>query len=329
MSELEEVRAIVNDNDSEMNNLPERKEISRPKTCGAAHNSSNSSSSSTSSHQLDDGEKMKQRAELLYPTMKDNEQTANNKVFSAHISKDVYKELNKKNDFSNFLENLYTQPPQQQYKVMQNSLINQIAVDYIDNSLLKELAIKNFGTETAENLLMSKKDTYLNTEYTHEHLIFNNYKELSSDLRNYFKGKITSQIGANKLEDTKGIYINAEHQSSKNLVGVLTNHKEFIKDIAKNRKSLKLGNSINSSIQFSDKNFRNAIGKADIRNMHINQNGDLDLLITDIYDFNPNSQNDLIQVGRDRQEKGEIIPYFYIYHVIIPKNAKMNENKIK
>jgi len=42
--------------------------------------------------------------------------------------------------------------------------------------LLKELAIKNFGTETAENLLMSKKDTYLNTEYAHEHLIFNNYK---------------------------------------------------------------------------------------------------------------------------------------------------------
>jgi len=63
--------------------------------------------------------------------------------------------------------------------------------------------------------------------------------------------------------------------------------------------------------------------------MHINKNGDLDLLITDIYDFNPNSQNDLIQVGRDRQEKGEIIPYFYIYHVIIPKNAKMNENKRK
>ena len=77
MSELEKVRAIVNDNDSEMNNLPEREEISRPRTCGAAHNSSNSSSSKTSTPKLDDEEKMKQRAELLYPTMKENKNLEN------------------------------------------------------------------------------------------------------------------------------------------------------------------------------------------------------------------------------------------------------------
>jgi len=53
--------------------LPEREEISRPRTCGAAHSSSSSSNSSTSTpnRQLDDEEKMKRRAELLYPTMKD------------------------------------------------------------------------------------------------------------------------------------------------------------------------------------------------------------------------------------------------------------------
>ena len=70
MSELEEVRAIVNDNDSEMNNLPEREEISRQITCGAAHNSS-SSSSSTSIPKLDDEEKMKRRADILYGTDKE------------------------------------------------------------------------------------------------------------------------------------------------------------------------------------------------------------------------------------------------------------------
>jgi len=45
------------------------------RTCGAAHNSSSSSSSSKSSSnpQLDDEEKIKQRAELLYPTMKEKE----------------------------------------------------------------------------------------------------------------------------------------------------------------------------------------------------------------------------------------------------------------
>lgn len=29
-----------------------------------------------------------------------------------------------------------------------------------------------------------------------------------------------------------------------------------------------------------------------------------------------------VAVGRDRQEKGEITPYFDIYHVIIPKQMK-------
>ena len=42
------------------------------RTCGAAHSSS-SSSSSTSTQNLDDEEKMKQRTELLYPTMKGKE----------------------------------------------------------------------------------------------------------------------------------------------------------------------------------------------------------------------------------------------------------------
>lgn len=39
--------------------------------------------------------------------------------------------------------------------------------------------------------------------------------------------------------------------------------------------------------------------------MHINRQGNINLLVTDVYDFNPNSLSDLVQVGRDRQEKGE------------------------
>ena len=34
----------------------------------------------------------------------------------------------------------------------------------------------------------------------------------------------------------------------------------------------------------------------------------------------------LNQAGRNRQEKGEIKPYFYICHVIIPKSAKLGES---
>lgn len=60
------------------------------RTCGAAHSSSSGSTSSksTSNSKLDDEEKMKCRAELLYPTMKENKtinedgENANSKINS-------------------------------------------------------------------------------------------------------------------------------------------------------------------------------------------------------------------------------------------------------
>ncbi|MBE7705075.1 MAG: hypothetical protein E7Z90_04595 [Cyanobacteria bacterium SIG29] len=81
--------------------------------------------------------------------------------------------------------------------------------------------------------------------------------------------------------------------------------------------------NINDTVNLTGRNWHNAIGYADIRDMHINKNGDIELYIADVYDFNPNSKSDLIQVGRERQEKGEITPYFIMYHVIIPKNRKI------
>ena len=267
--------------------------------------------------------KSQSREDILYPTMNDKKQIDNkNDILLGGISKEVYQQPNK-SSYPDFLSNLVTQPQVPQYNYTGNSLLNQIAVDHIDNPALKKIATKAFGLETAENLLMSKKDTYLNTDYAKEHLIFKNYKELSTDLRNYFEKKITNQIGADKLETTGGIYINAEHYSSKELAKVLVDNKEFVKKAAEARNSMKAGNSVNTSIQFTDNNFHNAIGKADILDMHINKNGE----VTDVYDFN-NDKNasDLIKTGRNRQEKGEIKPYFYIYHVIIPKSAKLGES---
>ena len=149
------------------------------RTCGAAHisNSDSTSSKSSSNSQLDDEEKMKQRAELLYP------QTRN-----------------------------------KQNKNVKHQLKNVIAVDYIENPAAKWLGEKATGKEAAKNLEMSKTSSYLNTDYAKEHVIFNNYKEVSSDLQTYFKDKLTEQLGLDKvssslkeeiLNSTKGIYIDA------------------------------------------------------------------------------------------------------------------------
>ena len=74
---------------------------------------------------------------------------------------------------------------------------------------------------------------------------------------------------------------------------------------------------------FEDKNWHNALGKADIVNMHKNKQGDIELDIVDVNNYNEGESNKMVRIGRDRQDKGEIKPYFIRYHVIIPKDSKI------
>ena len=169
MSELDKVRATVNENDSEINDLPERKKFqkirgdgtevsSHTRTCGAAHNSSSNTSSTTSTSKLSDEEKIQHRVELLYPQTKDK-----------------------------------------QNKKVKHKFYNELAVDHIENPAIKSVGEWKVGKEAAENLEMSKTSSYLSTDYAKNHVIFNNFKEVSSDLQDYFKDKITEQLGLDKV----------------------------------------------------------------------------------------------------------------------------------
>ena len=68
------------------------------------------------------------------------------------------------------------------------------AIELINNKSIYKTLKKSQGTEATENVLMSKKDSYLNTDYAKEHLIYNNYTELDKDFQDYFKEKIKTQI---------------------------------------------------------------------------------------------------------------------------------------
>ena len=94
---------------------------------------------------------------------------------------------------------------------------------------------------------------------------------------------------------------------------------EFLNKVKNYSKALKYGYSINDSLNLKGKNWHNAVGYADIRDMHTNKNGDIELFIADVYDFNVGEENKFVRIGYDRQEKGEITPYFYAYRVIIPQ----------
>lgn len=164
----------------------------------------------------------------------------------------------------------------------------------------------------------------MNTDYAKKHKVYNSYKEAPEELQEYLKGKISKQIGEDKLESTKGIYIDKNSDSSKNLSKYLSENKDFIAKLKDYEKPMKHNFSADDSIflkdkNFIDKNWHNAVGNADIKKMHINKNGDVELYVTDTYDFNKGEKSGAPAVGRDRQEKDEIKPYFAVYHVIIPK----------
>ena len=197
--------------------------------------------------------------------------------------------------------------------------LEQFGIDHVDNPIVK-LGDKaaSWTNEAVENLHMSKKDSYLNTDYAKKHKVLQNYKEEPEYLHEYYQKKIPSQ--GRDAEKLPGILIDEKSESSQNLKKSILKDSGFIDKIKKYDNALKSGYSVNDNMDFKDKNWHNAIGKSDIVNMHVNKKGDIELDIVDIYDFNEGEKNKLVKIGRDRQDKEEIKPYFQRYHVIIPKD---------
>ncbi len=275
---------------------------------------------------INDENKVKNRADLLYGGTEYNNSSGNKKQLTEIP---VNNQVNApQNEFPLSELTFGDTPPQKIFsmnniikKASESEIVCNTVLDNISNFLV-DFSTKNMiGIEATENLRMSMADSYMDTEYARNNLVFNNYLELNSDLQPYFKRKIAEQIGEDKLLTTKGIYIDAQSASSKRMASALVSNYDFIKELYENRRSLDRGLHINTSIQFNDRNFHSAIGNADILDMHINKNGEIDMLVTDVYDFNDNETLTLIREARKRQLAGEIIPYFIIYHVIIPKTA--------
>ena len=193
---------------------------------------------------------------------------------------------------------------------------NAFAINFIQNIGFRNYSIGEIGKEAAENLYMAKKEYYMNTPYAREHQIFNNCYELEPRLRDYFIEKIIQQIGSDKLETIKGIYIDTNSQSSKELA----KNFDLQKKVSEHVNLLKKGQiiEIDRNMRFKTGNFYYAINNADILDLHINKQGNIDLLVVDTYDFNKNDSNDLVKLAREHQDRGDLVPYFIIYHVIIP-----------
>lgn len=179
-------------------------------------------------------------------------------------------------------------------------------------------ASKEKGKETGELFRMSYKENYLNTPYAKEQTIYSDYREVESDkLREHLKEKIVKSFGTNGLYNIKGIHFNADSELSKKAAA----DKALTKFIRENSYKIRNNMKINDpTIKFQGINMYNAIGHADIQNIKIFDNGDLFLQIVDIYDFdnNPESSTEIL-AARRLQDTNDIIPYFEIIDIIIPR----------
>ena len=172
------------------------------------------------------------------------------------------------------------------------------------------------GIDADENLKMSIKNMYLDTPFAREHTIYNSVSEVSPFLRPYVVKKIKSQLGSEYLSTIKGLFVDNDKESSKRL----SENKDIHLFVKRNKDFLKnFGYIKNDSIQFTDSNFYNAIGKADIVDMYLMPNGEITFYVVDTYDFNKNSDNPFVRGARKHQEKGNLIPYFIIYSVKLNK----------
>ena len=162
-------------------------------------------------------------------------------------------------DKINFLREILEEKKEERIEEYEKQLVNKVAngvenlpegiqihvyeyvLNRIDSPFYNNNAKRLFGTEATENVLMSKKNSYLNTDYAKEHLIYNNYTELDNDFQDYFKEKIKTQIGEDKLNSTKGIFINSEHLSSKDLSKVIVQNEDFKKLFMENNNKMKKG----------------------------------------------------------------------------------------
>ena len=138
--------------------------------------------------------------------------------------------------------------------------------------------------------------------------LYNNINSLSGEYAQYkskIKEKVKSQFGK---EDVPGIVF---HENS-SVAQAISKSQELNDFIYKNANALKSGKNVTGSLGFtSDRNLHNAFGKVDILSAKL-KGKDIDVILLDTYDFNPNEKNWKVQMGYSVQKANLLNPYYTI-----------------
>ena len=148
--------------------------------------------------------------------------------------------------------------------------------------------------------------------------IYNSTEEIKDKkTREFVKNKIKQQF---QSKNSKGVIFN----SNSELADKLANSKALKSYIKNNSKKFLPNTTLpNTSLEFDLTNLDlyNALHRADIIDIKIDESGEFSAKVIDTYDFNPNSKNPLVKRARIYQERGEIENYYSITIIKIPQKV--------
>ena len=215
-------------------------------------------------------------------------------------------------------------------KVKESEMLQKITEKMIGGNYnwIKNKSAKHIsGLDTAGMLdLAHGEENMNNPDYIKDSVKLENFNDPNiKEYREYLKEKIESQFKdyGYKAEDIKGYNFNENSKPSQRMA----KNKDFLDMLAKNKENIL--SKKNFSINFpkhgpigilKGNNFKNALGKADVKIEGIDKQGNLHLKVFDTYDFNKDAKDFLNKAGREEMEKGNLKPYFTIHDVLIPKN---------
>lgn len=198
-----------------------------------------------------------------------------------------------------------------------------IGEDYNKNYKIAEAMA---GKNTAGMLdLAHGVDNMNNPDYIKDAIKLKNYDDPAvNQYKEYLKEKVSSQYKdyGFKAEDINGYFFKNNSEPSKSMA----ESEDFKRLIKEHKQDILLQKDFSISFPkhgpigvMGDNNWRNAIGKADVKNIFIDEQG-LHLRVFDTYDFNRSATDFLNKSGASQMEKGNLKPYFSIHDVLIPKS---------
>ncbi|CDC21521.1 unknown [Clostridium sp. CAG:306] len=239
----------------------------------------------------------------------------------SNLERDIYslqKKMNNRNasneEIANLMDRLrYAKDTIEEY-VVKN--MTQAQADMIANILSN---VPGFRETTALwNLSSSKfENNKRNNDYvTKNGYVYHKIDDLhNTNLQKDIKDRLKKETGKN---DCKVLVLHTESSMAKEIVG----NKDFKNFLKNNIKELEQNKYIQEkNITFRSGDLYNAMHGAKVKDIKLDDNGNITLRVEDLYNFEANRTSVKGRLGEKYQNKGQIENYYIITKIEIPKSV--------